>query len=52
MIVMCSLLAEAFFKVLIPIVDGLEGDPKSILKTGDWVRIDGTTGIIDVISRS
>jgi len=52
MIVMCSLLAEAFFKVLIPIVDGLEGDPKSLLRTGDWVRIDGTTGIIDVISRS
>jgi predicted aconitase with swiveling domain len=52
MIVMCALLAEAFFKVSIPIVDGLQGDPKKILKTGDRVRIDGATGTIEVISRA
>lgn len=51
MIVMCALLAEAFFQVKIPIVDGLEGDLKNILKTGDRVRIDGATGTIDVIAR-
>ena len=51
MIVMCALLAEAFFNVRIPIVDGLEGNPKDILKTGDRVRINGATGVIDVIPR-
>jgi predicted aconitase with swiveling domain len=51
MIVMCALLAEAFFKVKIPIVDGLEGNPRDVLRTGDRLRIDGTTGEIEVLSR-
>ena len=51
MIVMCALLAEAFFKVQIPIVDGLEGNPRDILQTGDRVRINGTTGAIEIVSR-
>jgi uncharacterized protein len=51
MIVMCSLLAEAFFKVSIPIVDGLEGDLPSLLKTGDRVRVDGTTGVVELVAR-
>jgi uncharacterized protein len=51
MIVMCALLAEAFFKVQIPIVDGLEGNPRDIVRTGDRVRVSGTTGVIEVVSR-
>lgn len=51
MIVMCALLAEAFFKVQIPIVDGLEGNPRDIFRTGDRVRVSGTTGAIKVVSR-
>jgi predicted aconitase with swiveling domain len=51
MIVMCSLLAEAFFKVTIPVVDGLEGDLPSLLRTGDRVRVNGTTGAIEVVAR-
>jgi hypothetical protein len=50
MIIMCALLAEAFFKVAIPIVDSLEGNPAELLQTGDRVRIDGTTGVIEVLS--
>jgi len=52
MIVACALLAEAFFKVKIPIVDGLEGEPRDLLRTGDRVRVNGTTGEIEVVSRS
>ena len=48
MIVMCALLAAAFFNVKIPIIDGLSDNPKNILKTGDRVRIDGTMGVIDI----
>ncbi len=51
MIVMCSILAEAFFQVAIPIVDGLDADPQAALETGDRVRIDGTTGVIELLSR-
>jgi predicted aconitase with swiveling domain len=50
MIIMCALLAEAFFNVAIPIVDQVEGDLSQQLKTGDRVRIDGTTGVIEVIA--
>lgn len=52
MIVACALLAEAFFRVQIPIVDGLDADPQDVLGTGDRVRVNGTTGEIEVLSRS
>ena len=51
MIVMCALLAEAFFQVKIPIVDGLEGNPRDVLQTGDRLRVNGTSGEIEVLSR-
>lgn len=51
MIIMCALLAEAFFQVSIPIVDGLEVDPSGVLRTGDRVRINGATGVIELLSR-
>lgn len=52
MIVACALLAEAFFQHSIPIIEGLEVSPLEALRTGDWVRISGTTGVIEVVSRS
>ena len=51
MIVACALLAEAFFQVKIPIVDGLEGKPGDVLRTGDRLRVNGSTGEIEVVSR-
>jgi predicted aconitase with swiveling domain len=51
MIIMCAVLAEAFFRVTIPIVDGVEGDLARHLETGDRVRVDGSTGVIEVIGR-
>lgn len=52
MIVACALLAEAFFQVSIPVVDGLGADPQATLRTGDRVRISGTTGVVEVVSRT
>jgi len=49
MIVMCALLAEAFFKVQIPIVDGLNANPRDVLRTGDRLRVNGTTGEIEIL---
>jgi phosphomecalonate degydratase small subunit len=51
MIIMCALLAEAFLKVSIPIVDGLGVNPMEALRTGDRVRINGATGVIELVSR-
>jgi uncharacterized protein len=52
MIIMCALLAEAFFKVSIPIVDGLAQEPHTLLQTGDRVRIDGAAGTIEVLANA
>jgi len=52
MIIMCALLAEAFFKVAIPIVDGLDVPTQEALRTGDRVRIDGATGRIEILARA
>jgi len=51
MIIMCALLAEAFFRVWIPIVDRVPGDLSAHLQAGDRVRINGTTGVVTVVSR-
>jgi len=51
MIVACALLAEAFFKVSIPIVDGLAADYGTLLRTGDRVRISGASGLLEVLPR-
>ncbi len=51
MIVMCALLAEAFFNVHIPIVDGIPGVPSDHFLTGDRVRVDGRSGVVQLVSR-
>lgn len=51
MIVMCALLAEAFFKVRIPIVDGLSAEGYGELRTGQRVRVSGTTGVVEVLGK-
>jgi hypothetical protein len=51
MIIMCALLAEAFFQVRIPIVEIADVRPHDVLRTGDRVRIDGDTGRIEVLTR-
>lgn len=46
MIIMCALLAEAFFKVSIPIVE-IPTPPHQVLRTGDRVRVDGAAGVVE-----
>ncbi len=52
MIVACAVLAEAFLKVSIPVVDGLKGTPADTFRTGDRVRINGASGLIEILSRA
>ena len=32
----------------VPAVTGFEEDPTQIIKTGDWVRVDGDNGIVEI----
>lgn len=31
-----------------PAVTGLDKDPIEVIKTGDWVKVDGNTGVVEV----
>ncbi|MCL1993872.1 MAG: DUF126 domain-containing protein [Spirochaetes bacterium] len=33
------------------VVDFTEDDPCDVIRTGDWVKVDGTTGIVEIIRR-
>jgi predicted aconitase with swiveling domain len=36
----------------IPMVDRLDKDPLVTIKTGDWVRVDGDSGTVEIIRQS
>ena len=35
----------------VPAVTDLERDPIEVIKTGDWVKVDGTNGIVEITHR-
>jgi uncharacterized protein len=35
----------------VPAVTDLDKDPTTIIKTGDWVKVDGDAGIVEVTPR-
>jgi predicted aconitase with swiveling domain len=45
------LLSKALYDVNIPVVDRLDQNPDETIESGDWVRIDGTQGIVEVVKR-
>ena len=47
-IVTGSLLSGVAYDTTIPIIDRLDQDPLEVIKSGDWVKIDGEHGIIQV----
>jgi len=44
-------LAAAAIVAGIPMVDRLDKNPLEVIKTGDWVKVDGDSGIVEVISK-
>ena len=44
-----AILSGVLYNVTIPVADHLDHDPVEIIETGDWVRVDGTQGIVEVI---
>lgn len=46
-----AVLSEALYNVNIPVVDHLDQIPDDVIESGDWVKVDGTTGIVEVTKR-
>ena len=42
-------IAEEFYNIKIPIVDKLDRNPLEVIKTGDYVKVDGDKAIVQVI---
>jgi len=46
-----ALLSEALYHVCIPVVDQFNQNPAEVIGTGDWVKIDGAKGIVEVTKK-
>lgn len=42
------LYGQLLYGANIPVVDNLEQDPLDVIETGDWVRVDGYKGLVEV----
>lgn len=49
MIIVCSLLAEECYGVQIPVIDNLDQNPVESIVTDDIVRVDGDTGVVQIV---
>lgn len=43
-----ALLSGAVYGVNIPVVDRLDRDPCTVIENGDWVRVDGERGTVEI----
>lgn len=46
-----SILADVLYQIKAPIVDRFDQDPLSVIETGDWVKVDGNRGIVEVTKK-
>ena len=50
MTIVSAILGQECFGKKTPVIDSLEETPLDALKTGDWVRVDGTAGTVEILS--
>lgn len=46
-----SVLADVLYNIKAPIVDRLDQDPLTVIATGDWVKVNGDTGVVEVTKK-
>ena len=46
------ILAKLMYGKSIPLVDRLDPDPCETIKTGDFVRVNGDTGVVEILRRA
>lgn len=44
-------LSTELYNVEIPVVDRFDKDPLEVIETGDWVKVDGNSGIVEVTKK-
>jgi len=44
-----AVLGEMLYQKQTPVVDQLDADPLEVIETGDWVKVDGDQGIVEVV---
>jgi hypothetical protein len=49
--VMTTKIALGAVVTRVPTITDLDRDPTQVIKTGDWVKVDGNTGIVEVMRR-
>ena len=47
-IVTGAVLSDTMYNHTMPVVDRFDLDPLSVIETGDWVKVDGATGVVEV----
>ena len=50
-IVAVAVLSEKLYGKTIPVVDHTDQDPIETIHTGDWIRVNGEEGTIEIIRR-
>lgn len=50
-IVAGAILSEVNYGCRIPVVDRLDCDPVSEIESGDWLRVDGTRGTVEILRK-
>ena len=51
-IVTGSVLSDILYGHKMPVVDCFDKDPVEVIHTGDWVKVDGESGIVEVTKKS
>ena len=44
-----AILGDVLYQQKTPVVDRLDQNPLKVIETGDWVKVDGDRGIVEVI---
>ena len=51
-IVTGTVLANALYGLEIPVIDRLDKDPFEYLQNGDWLKVDGNKGTVEILKKS
>lgn len=51
-IVAGAVLSEKIYGKNIPVADKFDRNPADIIETGDWVRVDGQRGFVEIVKRN
>jgi hypothetical protein len=51
MIIVGAVLAEECYETKVPVIDQLDRDPTKAIRSGDFLRVDGAAGTVEILKR-